>query len=397
LDEFNKEMSKIKSMSDRELEENTEGINWDLIAKTYVPARPGEDCKIQWLASGHPSINRSAWTKPEDKKLLDLVEKYRGYRWVDISKELGTNRTPAQCFMRSSNLKPNIVRGCWTKEEDRTLGAAVQRYGPKNWQQVANCLKGRTGQQCLHRWTKTVNPAIKSGRWELEEDKILVLSVKAYAPKKWVSLQAHIPGRTDVQCRERWVNILDPQLNKGNWTKDEDTMLLEAVKAHGHKWSVISQLLPQRTDNQCWRRWKLLEKNKPLTNTRKRRHSAGSHRTNKRSKISTPPIDPTTQIVSTSTPSISVKVSGGTINEQINLSLPLVMPSPITFKAVYKLLTALDEVTTEQITTPLQGNEPPIKLDDSDINSEDFKLLATWFNSLFLYPMLVLGEMGIIK
>jgi len=73
------------------------------------------------------------------------------------------------------------------------------------------------------------------------------------------------------------------------------------------------------------------------------------------------------------------------------------MPSPITFKAVYKLLTALDEVTTEQITTPLQGNEPPIKLDDSDINSEDFKLLATWFNSLFLYPMLVLGEMGIIK
>jgi len=141
LDEFNKEMSKIKSMSDRELEENTEGINWDLIAKTYVPTRPGEDCKIQWLASGHPSINRSAWTKPEDKKLLDLVEKYRGYRWVDISKELGTNRTPAQCFMRSSNLKPNIVRGCWTKEEDRTLGAAVQRYGPKNWQQVANCLK----------------------------------------------------------------------------------------------------------------------------------------------------------------------------------------------------------------------------------------------------------------
>lgn len=35
------------------------------------------------------------------------------------------------------------------------------------------------------------------------------------------------PGRTDVQCRERWCNVLDPSLDKGQWTPEEDARLLE--------------------------------------------------------------------------------------------------------------------------------------------------------------------------
>ena len=37
---------------------------------------------------------------------------------------------------------------------------------------MANCLDGRTGQQCLHRWQKTLNPTIRRGRWTKEEDKV---------------------------------------------------------------------------------------------------------------------------------------------------------------------------------------------------------------------------------
>jgi len=51
-------------------------------------------------------------------------------------------------------LNPGMVKSKWSEEEDRILREAVRRFGEKNWQQVANCLEGRTGQQCLHRWQK---------------------------------------------------------------------------------------------------------------------------------------------------------------------------------------------------------------------------------------------------
>ena len=37
--------------------------------------------------------------------------------------------------------------------------------------------------------------------------------------KKWSQVALHVPGRTDVQCRERYVNILDPDLNPNPWTE----------------------------------------------------------------------------------------------------------------------------------------------------------------------------------
>ncbi len=44
--------------------------------------------------------------------------------------------------------------------------------------------------------------------------------MKAYGAKQWIKIQAHVPGRTDMQCRERWVNILNPVLNNGPWTEE---------------------------------------------------------------------------------------------------------------------------------------------------------------------------------
>jgi hypothetical protein len=60
----------------------------------------------------------------------------------------------------------------WTKQEDRELIEAVRVCGNKNWQQVAHCLKDRTGQQCLHRWQKTLSPDIRKGRWSPLEDMV---------------------------------------------------------------------------------------------------------------------------------------------------------------------------------------------------------------------------------
>lgn len=35
--------------------------------------------------------------------------------------------------------------------------------------------------------------------------------------RKWSLVARHVPSRSDVQCRERFVNVLDPALRPDPW------------------------------------------------------------------------------------------------------------------------------------------------------------------------------------
>jgi len=57
---------------------------------------------------------------------------------------------------------------------------------------VANHLTNRSGQQCLHRWEKTLKPSIRRGRWSKEEDQALREAVKVHGVGAWVKIMVYI-------------------------------------------------------------------------------------------------------------------------------------------------------------------------------------------------------------
>lgn len=180
------------------------------------------ECKIQWTTQDHPNINKRPWSKSESEQLQALVKKHGSQGcWKTIARELGTNRTASQCFSHHQSLKNNNAsKSKWTKEEDEALIDAVRQVGERNWQEVAAIMGTRTGQQCLQRWQKSINPAIRRSRWTPEEDEALKAAVEVYGIGNWNKIQKHIPGRTDMQCRERYTNFLDPKLNHGRMTEE---------------------------------------------------------------------------------------------------------------------------------------------------------------------------------
>jgi hypothetical protein len=233
------------------------GNRWVAIA-AIIPGRNNKECRHRWAGKLNPGTNRKAgkWTAEEDAKLTSAVTKY-GNDWVAVA-ALVPGRTNERCRHRWVNsLNVSRKMGKWTPEENAMLTDAVQKHG-KDWVAVAALVPGRNNVECKQRWMDSMHFGINRtiGKWTPEEDATLIDAINKHA-YNWVAVAALVPGRTNIQCRQRWVSILEPNTNRkmGKWTAAEDAKLIDAVKKHENNWVAVAYLVPKRTSFQCHERW----------------------------------------------------------------------------------------------------------------------------------------------
>ncbi|XP_010015847.1 PREDICTED: snRNA-activating protein complex subunit 4, partial [Nestor notabilis] len=278
IKEVEREIEAINQLPESDLLGNRfDEHDWEKISNIHFDGqRSPEELKKFWQNWEHPSINKKEWTEEEIERLKKIAAN-RGYLdWQAIAQELGTNRTPFQCLQKYQVYNKDLKRKEWTKSEDQMLLELVQemRVGSHiPYKKIAYYMEGRDSAQLIYRWTKSVDPSLKKGPWTPEEDAMLLAAVKKYGERDWYKIRTEVPGRSDAQCRDRYLKALHCDVKKGKWSLKEEEQLIELVQKHGlGHWSKIASELPHRTGSQCLSKWKLMIGSKKRSRPAKRRH-----------------------------------------------------------------------------------------------------------------------------
>ena len=122
---------------------------------------------------------------------------------------------------------------------------------------------------CAQRWRHVLRPEmrlVKKGKWSKDEDdrlREIVSNTKMMNERAWDKISEEMGfTRSSIQCRERWKNSLDPTLRLGDWTREEDEMLLSLHGNYGPKWKNFSSHLVGRSAQRIRRRFDLLTQSK---------------------------------------------------------------------------------------------------------------------------------------
>lgn len=147
-----------------------------------------------------------------------------------------------------------IIKGAWNAEEDELMKQAVAKY-KTDWKKVSECIPGRTSKQCRDRYKLKLDPTINHGPWTPEEDEILI-SLQKQLGNQWTKIAKQMPGRTENSVKSRFAS-LERSRNR-EWTSEED-MILRSCRDQNLDFQAISdRYLNKRSEHAVRKRWEKL-------------------------------------------------------------------------------------------------------------------------------------------
>ena len=103
----------------------------------------------------------------------------------------------------AQNLQPGLVHAKWTAEED-----AIVLQGQQNglsWPDIADKLVGRPPEQVRNRFLNDIDPTLNRQPFS-ETEKRKVYELQAKYGNKWTQIASEMPGRSEKMVKNVWFN-----------------------------------------------------------------------------------------------------------------------------------------------------------------------------------------------
>ena len=155
----------------------------------------------------------------------------------NVSNDLLFNYTVNyQSTQKTQTANRLMVRHKFTPEEDRHLNTLISIHGPKKWDQIALAMPGRTGRQCRDRFHNYLKPTLINGPWTKEEDELLEKKVEEIG-QHWNKIAKFFQGRSSNNIKNRWYTYICRHNNaakakeKSNQINNDDVNIITNSKS----------------------------------------------------------------------------------------------------------------------------------------------------------------------
>jgi hypothetical protein len=111
---------------------------------------------------------------------------------------------------KSSQKRSKRGRNPWSQKEDNKLMELMKKYG-QSWAMISSMMDGRTGKQVRDRYLNKLRPNIKLGDWSAQEDELIVTLIKEIG-HRWSLIANHLPGRTEGQVKNRFYSHIKKRI-----------------------------------------------------------------------------------------------------------------------------------------------------------------------------------------
>ncbi|KAJ3452582.1 snRNA-activating protein complex subunit [Anaeramoeba flamelloides] len=160
----------------------------------------------------------------------------------------------------------------WTNKLDEKLVELVGNSKIVEWDVVASNFEQFSESDCLKRFRFIKNITKSKGPWNKTEDDLLKYAIKKLGNSSWLNIASLVAGRNSKQCRERWCNQINPNINHSPFSLEEEELLIAKQLELGNKWSKIAKFFKGRPDNMLKNMWHSLCTQRKL-NTKKNNKS----------------------------------------------------------------------------------------------------------------------------
>lgn len=186
-------------------------VDWRVIA-SYLPGRNNKDCRKRWHYRVSATMNLGPWSQSEDELLKMGIHRH-GTHWSRVAQVVGT-RNGDQCFKRWNDvLDPAIDRSPWTREEDRMLLIAIGEYG-RAWKMIVDTyFPGRTGLDAKNRHRQLTR---KRKRETKPSSRSTTKTIKKEQPPteqhQFISIQSPLPQLTPTSLSPTLSSVGTPSI-----------------------------------------------------------------------------------------------------------------------------------------------------------------------------------------
>jgi hypothetical protein len=132
--------------------------------------------------------------------------------------------------MHLASIKQREIKATFSSEEDNKIRKFVQVNGYERIAELARQLPNRTAKQIRERYRLYLNPNVNHGKFSIEENSKLIQYVHKYG-KKWSEIAKMMPERTDVQLKYKYRQLSQKDNFVQTQTTDPVTQQLQPFQA----------------------------------------------------------------------------------------------------------------------------------------------------------------------